>query len=304
MRSWSGVRTATTARDHRVGYGLVVVADSDALDSAVADLACTGATIIPVRADLKTEEGVTTVYAAVGKTAGLWPRRFSMPLWDAVVHSSIPARRHARRRRPPRPLHRAPGQIGPRRHDATGRGQGVLWWALRIRGTNSASSHVTASGPSGGRGSRLVFRIHRLRRERRNSSVSVGTGSARRSRSRRWSGSVQRLQLPCRGIRPLRGAVAAVVDYRGVGRDKLLASSCRTALLIACRSPTRAVRKRGIPCRSRVGDQPGRACYGLAGSIVTDPAVRERRHPHRSSGRAWGPERPPGFGIQGAAGRR
>ncbi|KAF0963503.1 SDR family NAD(P)-dependent oxidoreductase [Rhodococcus sp. T7] len=47
------------------GYDLVVVADSDTLDSAVSELASTGATIVPVRADLRTEKGVEAVYAAV-----------------------------------------------------------------------------------------------------------------------------------------------------------------------------------------------------------------------------------------------
>ena len=65
----------------RDGYDLVVVADSDALDSAVADLACTGATIIPVRADLKTEQCVTTVYAAV--------REDGRPLAAAVLNAGV-----------------------------------------------------------------------------------------------------------------------------------------------------------------------------------------------------------------------
>lgn len=47
------------------GYDLIVVADSDALDSAVIELATPEATIVPVRADLTTEAGVAAAYAAV-----------------------------------------------------------------------------------------------------------------------------------------------------------------------------------------------------------------------------------------------
>ncbi|WP_213575810.1 SDR family NAD(P)-dependent oxidoreductase [Rhodococcus sp. USK13] len=47
------------------GYDLVVVADSDALDSAVTELRSTGAGVIPVRTDLRTEQGVATVWEAI-----------------------------------------------------------------------------------------------------------------------------------------------------------------------------------------------------------------------------------------------
>lgn len=47
------------------GYDLVLAADSDALDTAAAELKQSGAIVVSVRADLRTAEGVDSVYAAV-----------------------------------------------------------------------------------------------------------------------------------------------------------------------------------------------------------------------------------------------
>ncbi|MEE2031969.1 SDR family NAD(P)-dependent oxidoreductase [Rhodococcus chondri] len=47
------------------GYDLVIAADSDAIESATAELRRCGGAVVPVRADLRTAAGVDSVYSAV-----------------------------------------------------------------------------------------------------------------------------------------------------------------------------------------------------------------------------------------------